>query len=193
MKNYTIILFATLCSFNTSFGQDNTANNNEKYGHTVNAAVGAGYFGYIGHATTVLLLNYEFDVAKNLTLAPFIGYYSFENRYYWGNSKYAYRDYSYSQTVMPVGVKGSYYFDQLLGAGTKWDFYLAGSLGVVFRSTTWEYGYYGETMVHRSPDLYLDIHIGTEYHLNNKVGLTADLSSGVFALGVAVHLAGGNK
>lgn len=161
----------------------------EKYGRTLNLAAGIGYYGYIGSTTPVLHLNFEFDVAKNLTLAPFITYYSYQRHYYWGNKNYPYRDYSYRSTVIPVGVKGTYYFDQLLGAGPRWDFYLAGSIGFAFRQTTWENGYYGETYVHHnSSGLYLDGHIGAEYHLNNKLGLFLDLSSGISTFGLGIHL-----
>lgn len=162
----------------------------EKYGNTLNAGIGVGYYNYIGHTTPVLHLNYELDVARYFTLAPFITYYSYQNYYYWGNPKYPYRDYSYRTTVIPVGVKGTYYFDKLLKANSKWDFYLAASLGFAFRSTTWENGYYGETTIvqHNSSGIYLDGHIGAEYHLNNKVGLYLDLSSGISTFGVAFHL-----
>jgi hypothetical protein len=161
----------------------------EKYGRTLNLALGVGYYGYIGSTAPVMHLDFEFDVAKNLTLAPFITYYSYNNHYYWGNAHYVYRDYSYRTTVIPVGVKGTYYFDQLLGAGPRWDFYLAGSIGFAIRKTTWESGYYGETVVeHGSSGLYLDGHIGAEYHLNRKLGLFLDLSSGISTFGLGIHL-----
>lgn len=160
----------------------------EKYGSTLNAGVGIGYYGYIGSTLPVVHADFEFDVAKNFTLAPFITCYSYQNNYYWGNKNYPYRYYSYRQTVIPVGVKGTYYFDQLLKAKSKWDFYLAGSLGYAYRKTVWENGYYGETVVHRgSSSLYFDGHIGTEYHLNKKAGLFLDLSSGISTFGLSIH------
>jgi hypothetical protein len=160
----------------------------EKYGKTLNGGVGVGYYGYIGHATPVLYANFEFDVAKNLTLAPFIACYSYNNNYYWGNPHYSYRDYSYHQTVIPVGIKGTYYFDELLKAHTDWDFYLAGSVGLAFRKTTWENGYYGETnAVNGAPVLFIDVHAGAEYHMNQKLGLFLDLSTGISTFGLAVH------
>jgi len=161
---------------------------NKKYGNTLNAGVGIGYYGYIGSTTPVLHADYEFDVAKNFTLAPFVTYYSYQRYYYWGNKDYPYRNYRYRQTVIPVGVKGTYYFDQLLKANAKWDFYLAGSLGFAYRKTVWENGYYGETIVHQnSSPLYFDGHIGAEYHLNQKAGLFLDLSSGISTFGLAIH------
>ncbi len=161
----------------------------EKYGKTLNAGIGLGYYGYIGHTTPVLHADFEFDVAKNLTLAPFISCYSYSSKYYWGNPHYPYRDYSYHQTVVPVGVKGTYYFDQLLKAGAPWDFYLAGSIGFVFRKTSWENDYFGETTIVNNPrGLFLDAHIGAEYHMNKNLGLFLDLSTGISTFGLAIHL-----
>jgi len=159
----------------------------EKFGHTLNAGIGLGYYGYIGHTMPVLHADLELDVAKNFTLAPFITIYSYQDHYYWGNKIYPYREYSYRQTVMPIGVKGSYYFDQLLKAGSKWDFYGAASLGFAIRRTIWENGYYGDAIEHSKSGLFMDLHIGSEYHLSDKTGLFLDLSSGISTFGVAVH------
>jgi hypothetical protein len=188
MKKITLIclLFITIGTFKM-YSQN--AISAEKYGKTLNAGVGIGYYGYADNNMPVLHLDFEFDVAKNLTLAPFISFYAYRNYYYWGNPHYPYREYYYRTTVIPIGVKGTYYFDQILKAGSKWDFYLAGSLGFAIRKTTWENGYYGETYVrHGSSGLYFDGHIGTEYHMNSKIGLFLDLSSGVSTFGLAIHL-----
>lgn len=195
MKNtiITSILLLLILSLKINAQQTNgNANNNgalsEKYGNTLNVGLGVGYYGYIGYSIPVIHANYEFDVAKNLTLAPFITYYSYQKHYYWGNKNYPYRNYSYRTTVIPIGVKATYYFDQLLKANSKWDFYLAGSLGFAYRETTWENDYYGETYVeHGSSGLYLDGHIGTEYHCNKKLGIFLDLSTGISTFGLAVH------
>src|SRR4051812_48100687 len=147
----------------------------EKYGNTLNVGVGLGYYGYAGHSMPVLHADFEFDVARNFTLAPFLNYFSYTNYNYWGDPHNPYRNYSFRETVIPVGVKGSYYFDELLGAGPRWDFYAAGSLGFAYRKTTWENGYYGQTTVqHGAGALYLDLHVGTEYHFNKKTGMFLD-------------------
>lgn len=161
----------------------------ESYGNTLNLGFGIGYYGYVGHSLPVIHADYEFNVARNFTLAPFITVYTYKNYYYWGSPNHPYRDYYYRQTVIPVGAKGTYYFDQLLGAGSRWDFYLAASLGFAIRKTVWESGYYGEsTVVTRSSSgLYLDGHIGTEYHFNDKLGLYLDLSTGQSMIGLACH------
>lgn len=186
MKKLTIIALTVLSLFgNRVFAQSNY----EKYGKTLNLGIGLGYYGYVGHALPVLHADLEFDVARSFTLAPFIGFYSYRNYYYWGNPNHPYRDYNYTETVIPIGVKGTYYFDKILGAGSKWDFYLAASLGFAIVNTTWENGYYGEkTIEGGASPLYLDLHIGTEYHLSRKAGLFLDLSTGVSTAGVGIHL-----
>jgi len=169
-----------------------TANAQEQYGKTLNLGLGIGYYRYANHSMPVLHANYEFDVAKDFTLAPFITFYSYRNDYYWGNNNTPYRYYRYRETVIPIGVKGTYYFDDILNASSKWDFYLAGSLGFTIVKTRWEDGYYGDRKVYRNAysgtsPLYLDAHIGAEYHLNDNIGLFLDLSSGVSTIGIGIH------
>jgi hypothetical protein len=184
---FASLLCLTLSATNLSAQE---APSSETYGNTLNLGVGIGYYGYVGHSMPVLHADYELDVAHNFTLAPFITVFSYQNYYYWGNPNYPYKNYSYRQTVIPIGVKGSYYFDELLNAGSRWDFYLGASLGFAIRKTTWETGYYGETTAvsHSASGLYLDGHIGTEFHMNNKAGLFLDLSSGISTFGLALHL-----
>ena len=178
-----LVLSLLVVFFSTSlFGQSDT------YGKTLNLGIGLGYYGYIGHSTPVLHANYEFDVARNFTLAPFITFYSYQNSNYWGNSNNPSKNYFYRSTVVPIGAKGSYYFDRVLRAGTKWDFYLAGSLGIVIRSTVWDSGYQGDRTINQGRSgAYLDVHIGTEYHFNSRFGAFLDLSSGVSTAGFAIH------
>ena len=160
----------------------------ESYGNTLNIGLGVGYYGYIGHSIPVVHANFEFNVARNFTLAPFITVYSYQNSRYWGNPNYPYKNYYYRQTVIPVGVRASYYFDEILHAGSSWDFYLAGSAGFAIRKTVWDSDYYGETEVaHSSSGIYLDAHIGTEYHFNDRLGIFLDLSTGISTIGLAFH------
>jgi hypothetical protein len=166
----------------------------ERYGKTLNLGLGiggySGYYGYIGRTLPVININYEIDVNKNFTLAPFISFYSFTNRYYWGdnNKNYPYRNYTYRETVIPIGLKGAYYFDDLLQAGSDWDFYLAGSVGFAIVNTRWDNDYYGDKDYYkRGNPLFLDLHIGTEYHFNSHIGAFLDLSTGVSTIGIAIH------
>lgn len=160
----------------------------EKYGKTLNIGAGVGYYGYIGRSVPAIHFNYEFDAAKNLTIAPFIGFHSYRTERHWGNPNNPNNYYWYRQTVLPVGAKGTYYFDQLLEANSKWDFYLGASLGFAFRHTSWGGNYTGDRSISGGPSpLYLDAHAGAEYHVNSKIGLFLDLSTGVSTFGIAIH------
>jgi len=191
MKKIIIIslCFFAILTFNVNAQQTttNTGSSSENYGKTLNLGVGiggySGYYGYIGRNVPVLHIDYEFKAAENFTLAPFVSFYSFRNKYRWDHNFYYYHE-----TVIPIGVKGTYYFDQLLQANSKWDFYLAGSLGYSIVNSSWEKGYYGDKDYYRNGrPLFLDVHLGTEYHINNKIGIFLDLSSGVSTIGLAIH------
>jgi hypothetical protein len=179
------LLLITALSF-TASAQEKFSG--EQYGKTLNLGLGIGYYGYLGGSTPVFHLNYEFDVAKDFTIAPFITFYSFHRDYYWGNKNFPYRYYTYRETVIPIGAKGTYYFDNILGANSKWDFYLAASLGFAIVNSSWDNGYDGDQNIyHRPSSLYLDLHIGTEYHFNSHLGMFLDLSTGVSTIGLAIH------
>ncbi len=160
----------------------------DNYGNTLNAGLGIGYYGYIGHSIPVLHLNYEFNAAKNFTLAPFISFFAYSNYNFWGVINNPKKNYYYHQTVVPIGIKGSYYFDQLLNASSNWDFYMAGSVGFAFRSTVWNSNYQGNrTLSNGNSGLFLSIHFGTEYHLNERLGIFLDLSTGISTAGISIH------
>src|SRR5438477_11786034 len=117
----------------------------ETYGKTLNLGLGLGYGYYYYGAGVPLLVNYEFDVAKNFTIAPFVGFYTYHNSYNYYNPGHGYYNtYGYRYTAIPIGAKGTYYFDELFKAGDKWDFYGALSVGVIFTTMTWDYGYTGD-------------------------------------------------
>jgi len=178
MKTITITIALVLLTLGTNLSAQRHSSSNE-YGNTLNIGLGiggySGYYGYYGNTLPVFNLNYEFGVARNFTLAPFISFYS-------------YSDANYRSYVTPIGVKGTYYLDQLLHAGSDWDFYVAGSLGADIETTTWNDGYNGDRSYYKSVDpLYLDFHLGTEYHISRKVGLFLDFSTGVSTIGIAIH------
>lgn len=173
MKKFFLFLTVILVISQTGFGQRKIGG--EKYGNTLNLGLGIGYYGYVDNNVPVVHLNYEFGVAKDFTLAPFITFYSYHRK-------------DYRQTVVPIGVKGTYYFDEILKADKKWDFYLAGSLGAAIISTRWDDGRRRTFNDNEGPGrLYLDLHIGTEYHFNNKIGAFLDLSTGVSTIGLSFH------
>ena len=178
MKTTTILIALVFTLSMTNVSAQHRSRS-ESYGHTLNLGLGiggySGYYGYIGRTLPVFHINYEFDAAQNFTLAPFATLYS-------------YTDNNYRETVIPVGVKGTIYLDKLFQAGSKWDFYGAGSLGFALRTTTWDANYYGDRTYYRSASpLFLDLHIGTEYHFNNHIGAFLDLSTGVSTIGIAIH------
>ena len=191
MKKSILIFIIALAFFNfkgTAQSSYNTAPR-EMFGPTINVGAGIGYYGYAGRPAPAVMVNVELDIARNITLAPFIGYYSYANDYYWGNPNSPYRYYSYRETVVPVGIKGAYYFDQLFRAGDKWDFYAAASLGFAFHSVTWDNGYYGERNVVNGPSpLYGSAHIGSRLHITPNFGLFLDLSTGFSTFGLSFKL-----
>lgn len=171
---------------------ESSAQSASTYGKTLNLGLGVagygGYYKYAGRSLPVLHINYEFDVAKDFTLAPFLSLYTYSNEYYWGNNNNPDRYYTYRETVVPIGVKGTYYFDDILNANSKWDFYLAGSLGFALVSARWDEGYGGDRKYfNKGNSVFLDLHIGTEYHFNDRIGGFLDLSSGISTIGIAVH------
>jgi hypothetical protein len=181
------VLFASIMSFNASAQTRVTVTTqhrngySENHGGTFNLGVGIGYYGYINHSIPVLMANYEFDVARNLTLAPFVGLYAYKDNYIWQGNYYAYHE-----TTIPIGLKGAFYLDELVGAGSDWDFYLALSVGANLHSQSWDNGYGGDrTVVHKNSALYTTGHIGARYHLSNKVGVFLDLSTGVSSVGLS--------
>lgn len=173
----TMLFFLTILGTNVS-AQRTTSS--EGYGNTLNLGVGiggySGYYHYAGTSIPVFHIDYEFDAARNFTLAPFATFYSYRNDH----------DH-YRENLIPIGVKGSLYLDQILRANSDWDFYLAGSLGFVIRNSRWDDGYSGNTYYHNVSPLFLDLHVGTEYHLSSRVGLFLDLSTGVSTIGLAIH------
>jgi hypothetical protein len=178
MKKF--ILTATLI---TLFGINLQAQ--EKYGKTLNLGVGLGYY---GNATLPALhLNYEFDVFKNFTLAPFVSYLTHKNYYYGYDKRYGTKNYYYRETMIPIGLKGSYYFDELFNAGEKWDFYAAASAGFALRTVSWVDEFEDKGVIGDPSPLYVTLHIGSELHLSEKAGLFLDLSTGMSTFGVAFH------
>ncbi|MGJ8661346.1 MAG: hypothetical protein ACSHXL_04865 [Bacteroidota bacterium] len=176
MKKAIILLF--LVSL-TSYTQAQ-----EKFGNTANLGLGVGYYGYLGPTVPALNFNYEFDVAKNFTLAPFVSLWSYYDRgYYYKGYKYGYRN-----TIVPIGVKAYYYFDQLVNLDSKFDLYLGLSLGYNLGFGRWDRGYDGPRYSPRYNPLYFDIHLGSEYHFNDKLGIYLDLSTGLSTLGLAIHM-----
>lgn len=159
--------------------------NHEYFGNTFNIGVGPGYFGASLMRSPYFTFNYEVDVLRNFTLAPFVGFSTYRsNPQIWGPRYYYYRG-----TIMPLGVKASYYFDEVIELPERWDLYAAGSLGYTIISKRWEDGYGGTvgTLPGIRP-LFLDIHVGAEYQVTDATGIFLDLSTGTSVVGVGLHM-----
>jgi hypothetical protein len=189
----TILLaIATLSASAQQYGSGDP----EKFGRTLNLGAGFGYYnGYANQVSPYLTANYEFDIARNFTLAPFVGVYTYTNHYYWGaydnngNPNYPYRNYSYRQTVIPAGVKCAYYFDELLHANKRWDFYAAASLGFEYVQTTWDSDYYGDKGVAQAVSpVFATAHAGARLHCTPRFGIFLDLSTGFSTFGLSFKL-----
>lgn len=180
MKTSALALLFLLTLLGTNLSAQNR-HHSDSHGNALNLGLGvggySGYYGYEGRSLPVFSINYEFGVANNFTLAPFVTFVTYRND-----------SYRYRETVIPLGVKGTYYLDDAVGAGSDWDFYLAGSLGFSVVNTRWDdYDRYYNDRYHKVNPLFLDLHVGAEYHLSNKVGLFLDLSTGVSTIGLAFH------
>lgn len=157
---------------NESIGQN-------KYGNTLNVGLGIGghygYYRYAGSTLPILHLDYEFDVAKNLTLAPSINLHSFNRPFY-------------RETGIAAGIKGFWYLDDLLKTTPKWDIYLAGTVGFMAVNSRWEENYNGNRDYYkRLNPVFLDFHVGAEYHINERFGVVLDISTGASTIGFAIH------
>lgn len=199
----TIFLMGTLYSFaglryshkqSKIFSQQSSSSTS--YGNTLNVGVGFGYGKYHG---IPLLINYEFDVVNSFTLAPFIGIgsTSYDGGWYddgyWNNNNNKWvsdlKRYSYRETYIPIGVKGTYYFDELLGTIDEIDIYAAASLGFTYwyYSSTYD-GFKKEDHNSGTSALYILLHLGVEYHFNDQIGAFLDASTGMSTLGVSFRL-----
>jgi len=182
MKKITFLILSLLMIAGlNSMAQER--NYPESFGNTLNLGLGLGYYGYVENPLPVIHADFEIGIVRNFTLAPFINFYTYRNKYNYDHNKYY-----YYETVIPIGVKATYYFDELLKANPHWDFYLAGSLGFAIRMSHWDADYNGDVNHFNGANpLYLDFHIGSEYHFNNKIGAYLDLSTGVSTIGLAIH------
>jgi hypothetical protein len=170
MKKIIFLISILALSLNQVFSRPRIG---EKFGDRLNVGFGIGYTSRYSSAP-VIHLNYEFDVARNFTLAPFITFY-----------RYRYSSDTYREYVIPIGVKGAYYFDELLKAGPRWDFYGAGSLGFAIVNRTWYSRVPDRSLYADTNNLFLDLHVGTRLHLSSVVGLFLDLSTGISTLGLS--------
>lgn len=180
MKKIThTFIFFLLIIGNSAFAQKK--DKTETYGQTINLGLGVGYYGIV----PVFYANYEIDIAKNVTLAPFISFYTY-NTHTVNNSGVKYY---YHETAIPIGMKGMYYFDELLNIPKNWDLYAGASTGFAIINSNWDSGYTGSKDGFNGANLFfMNAHVGAAYHFNNKAGAYLDLSDGLSTIGFTIHL-----
>ena len=160
----------------------------EQYGNTLNLGIGEGYYSYTGYIVTALHADYEFRIAHNFTLAPFIELFSFHDQVYWGDPQNNYRYYHYHEVDVPMGAKCTYYLDEALNLNKNWDLYVAASLGLTMRTITWQEGDNApSSFANGEGPMFLELHVGGEYHINNRLGVYLDLSTRVSTIGLSIH------
>lgn len=164
----------------------------EKYGKTLSLGLGiggySGFYRYANHPITVLHLNYNLDVVQNFTAGVFANFSTYTKTYYWGDQNNSFQYYHYRETIIPLGIKAVYYFDQILRANPKWDFYLGGSCGYVLSNSNWDNGYAGDkNHFHSAAPIFLAFDIGSVYHINEELGIFLNVSNTVSTLGITIH------
>lgn len=165
-----------------------------EFGNTLNIGLGFGYGHYAG---VPIMINYEIDVADNFTLAPFIGfgtnaYYERGGGYFTNTGKWIpVDDYYYRSIYIPIGLKGTFYFDELLGLIDPLDIYAAASIGFTYWTWTSNHGDFDRSDYRESQGasaLWVALHIGIEYHFNNKIGAFLDASTGMSTVGISFKM-----
>ena len=80
---FKLVLLSLLMIFGTNLSAQKRTTGSDSYGGTLNIGLGVGgyygYYNYVGRSLPVFHLNYEFDVARNFTLAPFVTFLSYRN------------------------------------------------------------------------------------------------------------------
>lgn len=169
----------------------NAVKGESRPGNMLNIGVGNSWYGPYRVPVRMLHLNYEFPVANKFTLAPYIGWYFNNSTTYLNHPKYGYRTYRYYETLVPIGIKGNYYLDNDINLDKKWDLYAGASLGFALIRTHDAVIYDRNRTIYRnvyggSTPLFLDVHLGTRYHINEKFGIYLDLSTAISSIGLSI-------
>ena len=99
-------------------------------------------FGLIG-------ASYEFPVHKNISVAPYVGT-------------------DFELNWLSLGVKGNYYFDNLLNLSGEWDVYGGANSGYAI----------GLNNKGKSDDFNMGLHVGGRWFWNDKWGLYLEFGGG---------------
>jgi hypothetical protein len=172
MKN-TILITIALLLFSIST-QAQVYENGKNY---LNAGIGVGTF-YRG---LPIGFSYERGITDQISVGGFLDYSS---------AKYGYTGYDGRLTILFIGARASYHFNEVLDIkNDKVDLY--GGIALGFRSVKWKYendAYNGLYADPYSNGVLLGIHAGARYMFASNVGGFAELGYGVsiLKLGLAV-------
>lgn len=176
-----IMLHIMLLSGINSNGQEKV---HEPFGRTFNMGMGPSYYSSKILPSPFYSINYEYDIFNNITIAPFVGFASFRSE----PSIIASRYYYYRATILPFGIKTTYYLDNLLKIPCRWDVYIACSLGYTYINKKWDYGYPGiNDKIPGIREEYLQAGIGIEYHISRNTGFFIDVSTNAATAGISLH------
>lgn len=156
-KSYLVILLTVLIASANAQNEPEP----EKFGKVLNLGLNLPNGKYLLMPT----INYEFDIAKNITLAPVVEVYSVRDRLFHSENE--------SGAAFVFAAKGCYYFDQLFHAGPKWDFYAGVSAGFAYESVTDKEDNSTEQSIKRvNPKA----HVGAQLNIKPNMGLFLDIS-----------------
>ncbi len=144
--------------------QTTSAQERELHGSALNLGVGIG-----ARQAAVYHINYEFDVVPSFTIAPSASFY--------GYTKF-----------VPIGVKGSFYFDDVLNLDREWDLYVGATAAMGIVSDEWNNQAYRDMYRFRGANnLFFDVHLGAEYQVTPRAGMFIDLASNAATIGIVLR------
>ncbi len=185
------ILYTFLLVSAVAFGSQaqSRKSSSSKPGNMLNLGVGVGFRG--GLSGVPVMASYEIGVAPSFVLAPFVGFGTYRVRHgdYWVGNTY-FEGHYHRRFYVPLGVRGQYYFDDLLGLNDKFDVYGGGALGLTIWGGSdldhdYDNDYYDDGGISW---LYLNAMIGARYHFNNKLSAYVDLSTGISTIGLSFKM-----
>ena len=162
----------------------------EQFGSTLNLGPILNY-GLNSNANLLYFhVEYEIDLVKNLTIAPFVNFSNITRNNYFNELNSPNKINYYSQPIMPVGIKFTYYLDPIVNLHPKWDLFMGGSTGFAIRKIANKTSGLNsnQSINNGSSGLMFNLHLGTEYHFSKRGGVFLDVSRRTFSLGLAVKI-----
>ncbi|MDN5203865.1 hypothetical protein QQ008_20910 [Fulvivirgaceae bacterium BMA10] len=112
-----------------------------------------------------------FPVADYITVGGSLSYQSNSERFLGGKWKH---------TIVGIGARGNYHFNELLGVSDEWDFYAGATLGYYVWNTKAQSGFLDDDIYTGSGSggLGLGIQIGGRYFFNDKFAVNLEYGGG---------------